>query len=150
MKHWLAVTSIVLAWTAPQSLADEILPASSTSECGLYLAESSTSTAEDPKWGLYAGKSIPKSSPIGYGEVAIHTFHLKENALSQESEEKRRTTTNPRADIVDFFEQYIWVPHGSGGQYELEDSGRIVTAVSGIGALGGCTFVVAKRCLGDV
>ena len=140
MKLWLAATSIVLAWTAPQSLADETL------ECGLYLAESSTSTAEDPKWGLFAGKSIPKSSPIGYGEVAIHTFHLMANALSQESGEERRTTTNPRSAIIDFFEQYVWVPHGSGGQYELEDSGKIVTAVPGVGALGGCTLVIAKIC----
>ena len=141
MKMWLATASLVLAWTARESRADEILPASSTSECGLYLAVSSTSTADDPKWGLYAGKPIPKRSPIGYGEVAIQTFHLLANALSEESDGKPSTTTLRRSDIVDFLEQYIWVPHGSGGQFELEDSGRIVTAVPGLGVLGGCKFL---------
>lgn len=105
-------------------------------DCGLYLAVSSTSTPEEPKWGLYAGHTIEKDARVGYGEVAIQTFHLLANQLT-EKDEADGASENQLADIVDFFEQYIWVPHSSGGQFELPDSGRTVTAIPGVGVLGG-------------
>lgn len=44
---------------------------------------------------------------------------------------------NHLANIVDWFEQFIWVPHSSGGQFELaEADARIVTAIPGIGVMG--------------
>jgi len=105
-------------------------------DCGLYLAVSSTTTAEEPKWGLYAGRTIPKGSPIGSGEVAVQTFNLLANSVTENQGDK--DSVKKLADIVDYLEQYLWVPQTSGGQFELEDgSGRIVTAVPGVGVVGG-------------
>ncbi len=120
-------------------------------DCGLYLAVSSTSTAEEPKWGLYAGHAIPKHGRVGSGELAIQTFHLLANALADKD---AIDSVKGLADIVDHLEQYIWVPHGSGGQFELEESGKIVTAVPGVGVLGGCEFsllpIVHARCSSSI
>ena len=45
---------------------------------------------------------------------------------------------NSLANVVDWFEQYIWVPHSSGGQFEIiENDARIVTAIPGGGVVGG-------------
>lgn len=120
-----------------QDVPDDEVP-----ECGLYLAVSSTSTTEEPKWGLYAGHAIPKQSPVGSGEVAVHTFHLLANSLSEKGSPDSLKRLD---DIVDYLEQYIWVPHGSGGQFELEDGGRIVTAVPGVGVVGGCKLLYLFR-----
>ena len=100
--------------------------------CGLYLAVSSTSTVEEPKWGLYAGKAFPKGVPVGGGEIAIQTHNLMGNQLSDGEQDE---VDDDLSFVVEFFEQYIWVPQSSGGQFEL-DSGRIVTAVPGVGVLG--------------
>ncbi|KAL3942740.1 MAG: hypothetical protein SGBAC_003115 [Bacillariaceae sp.] len=96
--------------------------------CGLYLATSSTSTANEPKWGIFAGKSYNKQSRIGFGDIAIHTHQMEANALSGEEDEDLLT------NIVDFFENFIWVPHPVGGQFEL-DEGKVVTAIPGGGTL---------------
>ncbi|MGK3740743.1 MAG: hypothetical protein ACI90V_007593 [Bacillariaceae sp.] len=114
------------------------------SKCGLYLATSSTSNPdeEQTKWGVYAGKDIESDSPIGYGDLAIHTFHLMANNIWMDTETKEimdDLDKNELANIVDWFEQFVWVPNSSGGQYELDDTNngaKIVTAVPGTGALG--------------
>eukprot|EP00529_Nitzschia_sp_RCC80_P012381 CAMPEP_0113482576 /NCGR_PEP_ID=MMETSP0014_2-20120614/22991_1 /TAXON_ID=2857 /ORGANISM="Nitzschia sp." /LENGTH=573 /DNA_ID=CAMNT_0000376099 /DNA_START=131 /DNA_END=1848 /DNA_ORIENTATION=+ /assembly_acc=CAM_ASM_000159 len=109
-------------------------------QCGLYLAVSSTSTAEAPKLGVFAGKDIEEGTPIGSGDVAIHTMNLMSNNLWVDGETHEindNLDNNHLANIVDWFEQYIWVPHSSGGQFELaEANSRIVTAVPGVGVMG--------------
>ena len=148
-SHGRVKGSRIAAWTllflllggSPATLvmADETAASpeeSAIPQCGLYMAVSSTSTADEPKWGLFAGETIEKGARVGYGEVAIQTFHMLANQLSP-ADEQDNPTPNFLADVVDFFEQYIWVPHNSGGQYELADSGRIVTAIPGVGVLGG-------------
>jgi len=113
------------------------------STCGLYLATSSTSEEDEHRWGVYAGKDIESDSPIGYGDVAIHTFHLMANNIwidPETTEIMDDLDKNELANIVDWFEQYVWVPHSSGGQFELKDvdnGAKIVTAVPGIGVVGG-------------
>jgi hypothetical protein len=115
------------------------------SKCGLYLATSSTSDPdeEQTKWGVYAGKDIESDSPIGYGDVAIHTFHLMANNIWMDTETEEimdDLDKNELANIVDWFEQFVWVPNSSGGQYELDDTNngaKIVTAIPGTGVLGG-------------
>lgn len=72
-------------------------------QCGLYLATSSTSTADEPKWGIFAGKSFSKETRIGFGDVAIHTHQMEANAMSGEDDEEYLT------NIVDYFENFIWV-----------------------------------------
>ncbi|KAG7362963.1 SET methyltransferase domain containing protein [Nitzschia inconspicua] len=107
--------------------------------CGLYMAISSTTTPEEPKWGYYAGKNIPANSPIGFGDIAIHTFNLMANQIYMENDQPVDDfDRNPRANLVDWLEQFLWVPHSSGGQFEVAGEGtRIITAVPGGGVLGG-------------
>ena len=106
-------------------------------ECGLYLAVSSTSTVEEPKWGIFAGTTIPKYAPVGSGEVGIQAFQLQGNIMDANDPKE---TNSQRQDIVDFLEQYIWVPQNSGGQFELSQGKKVVTAVPGIGVVGGCKY----------
>lgn len=111
--------------------------------CGLYLATSSTSLPDDHKWGVYTGKDIPVNSPVGFGDVAIHTFHLMANNIWMDPETEEivdNLDVNQYANVVDWFEQFVWVPHSSGGQFEIEDTvygAKVVTAVPGTGVLGG-------------
>lgn len=102
-------------------------------QCGMYIAISSTSTVDDTRWGLYAGKDYDKNAPLGYPDVAINMFNLQGNAQLAEEDEH---SENLVAQTVEFFEQFIWVPIPSGGQFELEE-GRTVTAIPGAGVLGG-------------
>jgi hypothetical protein len=116
--------------------AEESADAAAADTCGLYLAVSSTSTVEEPKWGIYAGKEYPRGVSIGSGEVAIQTFNLMANVvpleLEDDEDEDEQEDLTP---VVDFFEQFIWVPQASGGQFELKE-GRTVTAIPGVGVLG--------------
>jgi hypothetical protein len=135
MKQPVAVLLSFLALSAPESWARTPMEQDAVSSCGLYLAVSSSSTTDAPKWGLFAGETIHESSPIGYGEVAIHTFNLMANAMTEDED-----APAPLVDVADFIQQFIWVPHSSGGQFELAGPGTIVTAVPGVGVLGGCKF----------
>ena len=90
---------LVAAFSSTLSGAEE----ENHDQCGLYLATSSTSTADEPKWGIFAGKSFRKRDRIGFGDIAIHTHQMEANALSGEEDEESLT------NIVDFFENFIWV-----------------------------------------
>ena len=107
-------------------------------ECGLYLAVSSTSTVDEPKWGTFAGNTIPKDGSIGSGEVGIQAFQLKEHITDVNDS---NAANELRKDIVDFLEEFIWVPQNSGGQFELVQGKKVVTAVPGVGVVGGCKFL---------
>ena len=113
----------------------------SSTTCGLYLATSSTSTSTEPKWGIFAGEDIDEKSTVGYGDIAIHTFHLMANQLWEDPTTGHvydDLDKNELANLVDWFEQYIWIPHSSGGQYELNSTAaRIVTAIPGLGMIAG-------------
>lgn len=110
------------------------------SQCGLYLASSSTSTVAEPKWGVFAGRDLEAGTPIGYGDVAIHTIDLTGNNLWVDPITNRVVDDleeNDQANTVDWLEQFLWVPHSSGGQFESADlDARITTAVAGGGLLG--------------
>ena len=93
--------------------------------CGLYLATSSTSGVDEMKLGVYAGKDIEADSPVGFGDLAINIFHLMANNvwIDPETEEiLDDLDRNELANIVDWLEQFVWVPHSSGGQFEIEDT----------------------------
>lgn len=115
----------------------------SKASCGLYMATSSTSLSNDHKWGVYAGKDIKANSAIGFGDLAIHTFHLMANNIWMNSATEEifdDLDENKLANIVDWFEQFVWVPNCSGGQFEIwdtKDGAKIVTAIPGTGVMGG-------------
>jgi len=110
--------------------------------CGLYMATSSTSLSTDHKWGVYAGKDFEKDSPIGFGDIAIHSFNMMANNIwmDETGEVMDDLDTNDLANIVDWFEQFVWVPTSSGGQFEIHDTiygAKIITAIPGTGVIGG-------------
>ncbi len=121
----LAASAIVLS-----SWSSVVVVSADDSECGLYLAVSASSDADNPKWGLYAGVPIPAQSPVGHPEIAIHTHNFVGNARTASD------SSNPDVRAVDFFEDYIWVSDSTGGSLEMKD-GRVVSAIPGAGALGG-------------
>lgn len=111
------------------SLLTSLVRAQELAQCGLYLAQSSTASADDHKWGLYAGTEIPKGAPIGNPEIAIHTLNIKGSHVMTDG------STSLAEISTEFFEQYIWVPDASGGKFDVS-TGRIVTAITGPGVLG--------------
>eukprot|EP00536_Pseudo-nitzschia_multiseries_P005417 jgi/Psemu1/238495/estExt_Genewise1.C_1010083 len=106
------------------------------------MATSSTSLPDDHKWGVYAGKDFPANAPIGFGDLAIHTFHLMANNIWMDPETEEifdSLDSNQLANAVDWFEQFVWVPDFSGGQYEIEHTmhgAKVVTAIPGLGVIG--------------
>jgi hypothetical protein len=123
-----------MAALALSSIAAVAAQEEEESDCGMYLAISSTSTVDETRWGIYAGHDIPKNSPLGGPDIAINIFNLQGN--TQLAEAQTAEVDNLLSSTVDFFEQFIWVPVPSGGQFELEE-GRTVTAIPGAGVLGG-------------
>jgi len=110
--------------------------------CGLYMATSSTSLSGEHKWGVYAGNDIEAEAPIGFGDLAIHNFQLMANNIWMTSAEEifDDLEENHLANIVDWLEQFVWVPSMSGGQFEISDTeygAKIVTAIPGTGVMGG-------------
>jgi hypothetical protein len=70
------------------------------------------SFSKRPVRGFFAGKDIAANSSIGYGDVAIHTFHLMANQIYSDpktDELVENLDKNPLANMVDWFEQYVWV-----------------------------------------
>lgn len=118
-------------WTAVAAAEDN-----SNNQCGMYIAISATSTVDDTKWGLYAGKEYPKGSQLGYPDVSINIFNLQGNARLAEETEDNDEDWALVQNTVEFFEQFIWVPIANAGGFELEN-GRTVTSIPGAGVLGG-------------
>lgn len=108
------------------------LAAAAEEECGIYMATSSTSDSDTPKWGLYAGTALTKGTPVGPPDIAIQTHNLMGNAHVKEKDSKRIEVRT-----VGLFEEYIWVADSTAGKRELEGHGRIVSAIPGAGVLGG-------------
>jgi SET domain len=105
----------------------------SVEECGLYLAVSSTSTVDETKWGIFAGKDIPPNTPIGYPDVGINVLNLRSNAFYVSDDE---ATLDYMDQIATFFETFFWVADTIGAKFE-QTSGRAVAAIPGAGVLGG-------------
>ena len=121
----------------PRASANEASSLSSEKpddKCGLYLAISSTSTAAETKWGIYAGKDYAKGSTLGYPDVGIPAHHLKANSYFHSygpGDEDREEFLQRN---VDFFEELIWVAASAGAKFESA-VGRSVAAIPGAGAL---------------
>jgi SET domain len=114
-------------------------------ECGMYLAVSSTSTAEEPAWGIYLGNTpMNKSEPRFWPELAILIQDLRIHANAQkESDDDDDEEDDPlkevRRQTVSFLESINWVPDRLGAKFEsISTNGRrSVMAIAGPGALGG-------------
>jgi hypothetical protein len=106
----------------------------SDTECAIYLAESSTSSEDEFKWGLYSGVTIPPKGTIGTPEIAILTHNM---AGSSQTEDDYKSDEETLAQAtVRFLEDFIWISDPTGGSRELGGSGRLVSAIPGVGVLG--------------
>ncbi len=138
----IAATTIYTA-EADRQISPDLKKEETNDSCGLYMATSSTSMAGAHKWGVYAGKDYEEGVPVGFGDLAIHSFNLLGNQIWHDHETGEIADDldeNYLANIVDWFEQYVWVPQSSGGQFEINHQGmgaKIVTAVPGTGVIGG-------------
>jgi len=138
-----AATTTIHTASAARETNPDLIKEESKETCGLYMATSSTSMSGAHKWGVYAGKDYEEGTPIGFGDLAIHSFNLLGNQIWQDPETEEIADDldkNFLANIVDWFEQYVWVPQSSGGQFEIDNQdigAKIVTAVPGTGVIGG-------------
>lgn len=103
-------------------------------QCGLYLAVSSTSTADDDatKWGMFVGRPVEKGDAIGSPQVGITIPHLRANNKKNNDNDDN---TNINDKVVDFFEEFFWVPGTAGAPTEIAPGGRSIAAIPGAGVL---------------
>lgn len=125
-KSWV---SVIMKLLLAASMLLSLSRAQEEPQCSVYLAPSSTSTTEEPKWGIYAGTEIQKGEQVGIPEIAIQTLNIKGSHRSPDDSVSLAEST------VEFFEQFIWVPDATAGKYDVS-AGRLVAAVTGAGVLG--------------
>jgi hypothetical protein len=115
--------------TAPTSAVSD--------ECGLYLAVSSTSTAEKTSWGIYAGVDIPANTQLGHPDVGVVTHNLRANSkfTSEESTEEETAREEALLKNVEFLEELIWVAASAGAKFEAPAGQAATAALPGTGSL---------------
>lgn len=105
----------------------------SPDQCGLYMAVSSTSTADELQWGLYLGhEEQPKGTLLPTADLAILVEHLMSNAYDSEGEEVPDVFQS-----ADSLETVLWVRDAGGAKYALnqkEGSGAYIGGAGGFGA----------------
>jgi hypothetical protein len=130
------LTTIVVAtlgWNHQACTKAEETNASEAETCGLYLAVSSTSTAEETNWGLYSGRELAPRVSVGFPDVGINMINLRAHGVPTDAENDRNTLLSR---TVDFLESFVWVPDPAGAKFEVQN-GKIITAIAGAGVLGG-------------
>ena len=101
-------------------------------ECRLYLAVSSTSTTEEPKWGVFAGVDFDENVEIGPPDVAVQIHNLMAHAMNEDdNEEDEYEGKSLERKSVEMMERYTWVADSSGAQLELKEGEKINTALPG-------------------
>ena len=101
-------------------------------ECTLYLAVSSTSTEEEPTWGVYAGVDFDENAQVGAADVAIQMHNIMNHAMDQQDdEEDEEDEKSTRRKTVELIERFTWVADSSGGLLELREGRKINTAIPG-------------------
>lgn len=132
----LALVAAALVSVSVSVSSEGVESNSDDQQCGLYLAVSSTSTIDETKWGLYAGKGYDSGQQIGYPDLAINILNFQSNTGVDMEPEDEEEASSLLFRTVDFFEQLIWVPIPAGGKFEMEE-GRVISAIPGAGVLGG-------------
>jgi hypothetical protein len=111
------------------------LAALAAEECSLYMAVSSTSTVEEPKWGIYAGVDFGENTQLGPPDLAIQLHNIMANSLGEEddeeAEEEDKTLLRKSAEML---ERYTWVADSSAGAFEMRD-GKLNSVISGTALL---------------
>jgi hypothetical protein len=106
------------------------------SVCRLYMAKSSTSTADWPLWGIYAGVDFDEAEQLGEPDVAIQMHNVMAHAMEQDdTEEDEYEMKSLERRSVEIMEQFTWVADSSGAKYELEPDEKINTAIPGTALL---------------
>lgn len=111
------------------------LAAIAADECSLYMAESSTSTVEAPKWGIYAGVDFEEGVELGPPDIAIQVHNLMANVFDQDDEEEEEEDEKSlERQSAEMIERFTWVPDSSAGAFEMS-AGKINTVIAGTALL---------------
>lgn len=98
--------------------------ASGDDQCGVYLGPSSTTTENEPKLGLYAGKDYETGDALGRPEVGIPLIDFTESWNRRDTE----------ADLVmQFLEGFLWTAEYGGSKWEGNKS--VTNIIPGFGTL---------------
>lgn len=130
--HFQATTMTMMRylWWSLLSLA----AVTAEDECRLYMAESSTSTAEEPKWGIYAGVDFGEHAQLGEPDVAIQFHNLMAHAMDEGDVDGEEHDSLERK-TVELLERFMWIAQSSGGSRELNGEGKVTTVLPGTALL---------------
>lgn len=107
-------------------------------QCSLYLAPSSTSTADRVQLGVYAGRRYARSDPIGIPELAIQLLDV--DAHTGRTADRKDGAEDAEPNYFGLASQMLWTPDSTGAKYETDEHlggpGRTFSTVPGIGSLG--------------
>ncbi len=93
-------------------------------ECSLWLAPSNTGTEQEPRYGIFAGRTYQQNEMLPLAELAIPLIDMVESY--------NRNT--PRRDmIVGFLESNLWTSEYAGTAWEANHSAPVY--IPGIGVL---------------
>jgi hypothetical protein len=99
------------------------------------MAVSSTSTVEEPKWGIYTGVDLGENTQIGPPDIAIQLHNFMANSLGEEddedAEEDDKTLVRKSAEMM---EGYTWVADVSAAAFEMRD-GKVNSLITGTALL---------------
>jgi hypothetical protein len=93
-------------------------------DCGLWLAPSYTGTAQERRFGLYAGRTYNQNETLPLAELAIPLIDMIESYSSD---------TPTRQHIIEFLKSYSWTSEYAGSAWEANYSAPVL--IPGIGAL---------------
>lgn len=131
-EHQIMLTMRSLRWARLLSLTVVM----ATDECRLYMAKSSTSTVEEPKWGIFAGVDFDNAEQIGEPDVAIQMHNVMSHAMDEkDSEEDDFEEKSLERKSVELMERFTWVADSSGASHEVKPGGKINTAIPGTALL---------------
>jgi hypothetical protein len=113
------------------------LAALAAEECSLYLAESSTSTVDEPKWGVFAGVDFGENAQLGPADIAVQLHNLLANSLGEDDDEDDDNDDDDKTLVhrsAEMMEGYTWVADSTGAAFEMRD-GKLNSLISGTALL---------------
>lgn len=111
----------------------------SSPSCRLYMAVSSTSTVEEPKWGIYAGVDFDENTQLGEPDVAIQFHNLMAHNMVEgdDEDDDDDEAKSLQRKTVELLERFSWVSDSSGASNEVKAPARCNTILPGTALLAG-------------
>ena len=93
-------------------------------DCGLWLAPSYTGTAQETRYGIYAGRAYRQNETLPLAELAIPLIDMLESYRSDTPQKKR---------IIEMIQSHSWTSEYAGTAWEANYSAPVL--IPGIGVL---------------